>query len=75
MTKLSSLLLILYLIQFSFVSFLCHNQYHTFKEQEVKEAKDRYFFVEADIKAFTTLKVEKKLHKEVHKKAVRYMLL
>uniref|UniRef100_UPI00398F63D1 SKA complex subunit 1 isoform X2 n=1 Tax=Pristiophorus japonicus TaxID=55135 RepID=UPI00398F63D1 len=37
------------------------NQYHAFKEQETKETKGQYFFVEADIKDFTRLKVDKKL--------------
>ncbi|XP_048456078.1 spindle and kinetochore-associated protein 1 isoform X1 [Rhincodon typus] len=38
------------------------NQYHAFKEQETKETKGQYFFVEADIKDFTRLKVDKKFH-------------
>ncbi|XP_038646440.1 spindle and kinetochore-associated protein 1 [Scyliorhinus canicula] len=38
------------------------NQYHAFKEQETKETKGQYFFVEADIKDFTNLKVDKKFH-------------
>ncbi|XP_041044888.1 spindle and kinetochore-associated protein 1 [Carcharodon carcharias] len=38
------------------------NQYHAFKEQETKETKGQYFFVEADIKDFTHLKVDKKFH-------------
>ncbi|XP_067845248.1 spindle and kinetochore-associated protein 1 [Heptranchias perlo] len=37
------------------------NQYHAFKEQETKETKDQYFFVETDLKDFTRLKVDKKL--------------
>ncbi|XP_042196600.1 spindle and kinetochore-associated protein 1 isoform X2 [Callorhinchus milii] len=64
------------------------NQYHSFKEQEVKETKGQYFFVEADIKEFSNLRVDKKLHgvfnvlrhcqrmREVRGgKLVRYMLL
>ncbi|XP_072430443.1 SKA complex subunit 1 isoform X2 [Chiloscyllium punctatum] len=38
------------------------NQYHAFKEQETKETKGQYFFVEADIKDFSHLKVDKKFH-------------
>ncbi|XP_069779997.1 SKA complex subunit 1 isoform X2 [Narcine bancroftii] len=40
---------------------LTRNQYNNFKEQETKETKGQYFFVEADIKDFTRLKVDKKL--------------
>ncbi|GCB70067.1 hypothetical protein scyTo_0010691 [Scyliorhinus torazame] len=38
------------------------NQYHAFKEQETQETKGQYFFVEANIKDFTHLKVDKKFH-------------
>lgn len=37
------------------------NQYNAYKEQETKETKGQCFFVEADIKDFTRLKVDKKL--------------
>ncbi|XP_051866117.1 spindle and kinetochore-associated protein 1 [Pristis pectinata] len=43
------------------MSNIARNQYNTFKEQETKETKGQYFFVEADIKEFTRLKVDKKL--------------
>ncbi|XP_072920180.1 SKA complex subunit 1 isoform X1 [Hemitrygon akajei] len=44
------------------MSNITRNQYNTFKEQETKETKGQSFFVEADIKDFTRLKVDKKLN-------------
>ncbi|MGH0127142.1 UNVERIFIED_CONTAM: hypothetical protein FKN15_055982 [Acipenser sinensis] len=36
--------------------------YQRFKDEECKETKGQYFIVDADIKEFTQMKVEKKFH-------------
>ncbi|XP_008584692.1 PREDICTED: spindle and kinetochore-associated protein 1 isoform X2 [Galeopterus variegatus] len=41
---------------------LARNLYHRFIDEETKDTKGHYFIVEADIKEFTTLKVDKKFH-------------
>uniref|UniRef100_A0A2K6U118 SKA complex subunit 1 n=1 Tax=Saimiri boliviensis boliviensis TaxID=39432 RepID=A0A2K6U118_SAIBB len=41
---------------------VARNLYHRFINEETKDTKGRYFIVEADIKEFTTLKVDKKFH-------------
>uniref|UniRef100_A0A2K5TPC8 SKA complex subunit 1 n=1 Tax=Macaca fascicularis TaxID=9541 RepID=A0A2K5TPC8_MACFA len=41
---------------------VARNLYHRFIDEETKDTKGRYFIVEADIKEFTTLKVDKKFH-------------
>uniref|UniRef100_A0A8C5XCD5 SKA complex subunit 1 n=1 Tax=Microcebus murinus TaxID=30608 RepID=A0A8C5XCD5_MICMU len=41
---------------------VARNLYHRFIDQETKDTKGHYFIVEADIKEFTTLKVDKKFH-------------
>ncbi|XP_049637532.1 spindle and kinetochore-associated protein 1 [Suncus etruscus] len=38
------------------------NLYHRFMDEETKDTKGHYFIVEADIKEFTTLKVDKRFH-------------
>ncbi|XP_075389052.1 SKA complex subunit 1 [Tenrec ecaudatus] len=38
------------------------NLYHRFMEEETKDTKGHYFIVEADIKEFTALKVDKRFH-------------
>ncbi|XP_021570224.1 spindle and kinetochore-associated protein 1 isoform X2 [Carlito syrichta] len=38
------------------------NLYHRFIDEETKDTKGHYFIVEADIKEFTTLRVDKKFH-------------
>ncbi|EDL82906.1 similar to RIKEN cDNA 2810433K01 (predicted), isoform CRA_c [Rattus norvegicus] len=38
------------------------NLYQRFINEETKDTKGRHFIVEADIKEFTTLKVDKKFH-------------
>ncbi|XP_068960385.1 spindle and kinetochore-associated protein 1 isoform X2 [Petaurus breviceps papuanus] len=38
------------------------NLYHKFIEDETKDTKGQYFVVEADIKEFTNLKVDKRFH-------------
>uniref|UniRef100_A0A2I3M9L4 SKA complex subunit 1 n=1 Tax=Papio anubis TaxID=9555 RepID=A0A2I3M9L4_PAPAN len=41
---------------------VARNLYHRFIDEETKDTKGRYFIVEADIKEFTNLKVDKKFH-------------
>ncbi|XP_069324098.1 SKA complex subunit 1 [Eulemur rufifrons] len=41
---------------------VARNLYHRFMDEETKDTKGHYFIVEADIKEFTTLKVDKKFH-------------
>uniref|UniRef100_A0A2K6EWJ1 SKA complex subunit 1 n=1 Tax=Propithecus coquereli TaxID=379532 RepID=A0A2K6EWJ1_PROCO len=41
---------------------VARNLYHRFIDEETKDTKGHYFIVEADIKEFTTLKVDKKFH-------------
>ncbi|XP_011784166.1 PREDICTED: spindle and kinetochore-associated protein 1 isoform X2 [Colobus angolensis palliatus] len=41
---------------------VARNLYHRFIDEETKDTKGCYFIVEADIKEFTTLKVDKKFH-------------
>ncbi|KAL4682212.1 hypothetical protein H8959_001767 [Pygathrix nigripes] len=41
---------------------VARNLYHRFIDEETKDTKGRYFIVEADIREFTTLKVDKKFH-------------
>ncbi|XP_021525756.2 spindle and kinetochore-associated protein 1 [Aotus nancymaae] len=41
---------------------VARNLYHRFINEETKDTKGRYFIVEADIKEFTTLKIDKKFH-------------
>uniref|UniRef100_A0A8I3WZQ5 SKA complex subunit 1 n=1 Tax=Callithrix jacchus TaxID=9483 RepID=A0A8I3WZQ5_CALJA len=41
---------------------VARNLYHRFINEETKDTKGHYFIVEADIKEFTTLKVDKKFH-------------
>uniref|UniRef100_A0A674I2M5 SKA complex subunit 1 n=3 Tax=Testudinoidea TaxID=8486 RepID=A0A674I2M5_9SAUR len=38
------------------------NLYHRFLEEETKDTKGEFFIVEADIKEFTQLKVDKRFH-------------
>ncbi|XP_055994004.1 spindle and kinetochore-associated protein 1 [Sorex fumeus] len=44
------------------MSSVARNLYHRFMDEETKDTKGHYFIVEADIKEFTTLKVDKKFH-------------
>uniref|UniRef100_A0A8C3YMQ8 SKA complex subunit 1 n=1 Tax=Catagonus wagneri TaxID=51154 RepID=A0A8C3YMQ8_9CETA len=41
---------------------VARNLYHRFIDEETKETKGHYFIVEADIKEFTALKVDKRFH-------------
>ncbi|XP_006144516.1 spindle and kinetochore-associated protein 1 isoform X1 [Tupaia chinensis] len=41
---------------------VARNLYHRFIDEETKDTKGHYFIVEADIKEFTALKVDKKFH-------------
>ncbi|XP_004461450.2 SKA complex subunit 1 [Dasypus novemcinctus] len=41
---------------------VARNLYHRFIDEETKDTKGHYFIVEADIKEFTSLKVDKKFH-------------
>ncbi|XP_004616190.2 spindle and kinetochore-associated protein 1 [Sorex araneus] len=41
---------------------VARNLYHRFMDEETKDTKGHYFIVEADIKEFTNLKVDKKFH-------------
>ncbi|XP_071585841.1 SKA complex subunit 1-like [Heliangelus exortis] len=38
------------------------NLYHRFQEEETKDTKGEFFFVEADIREFTQLKLDKRFH-------------
>ncbi|XP_007465634.1 PREDICTED: spindle and kinetochore-associated protein 1 isoform X2 [Lipotes vexillifer] len=44
------------------MSSVARNLYHRFIDEETKETKGHYFVVEADIKEFTALKVDKRFH-------------
>ncbi|XP_007942005.1 spindle and kinetochore-associated protein 1 [Orycteropus afer afer] len=44
------------------MSSVARNLYHRFIEEETKDTKGHYFVVEADIKEFTALKVDKRFH-------------
>ncbi|XP_006891770.1 PREDICTED: spindle and kinetochore-associated protein 1 [Elephantulus edwardii] len=44
------------------LSSVARNLYHRFMEEEIKDTKGHYFIVEADIKEFTALKVDKRFH-------------
>uniref|UniRef100_A0A8C0E7W5 SKA complex subunit 1 n=1 Tax=Balaenoptera musculus TaxID=9771 RepID=A0A8C0E7W5_BALMU len=44
------------------MSSVARSLYHRFIDEEMKETKDHYFVVEADIKELTALKVEKRFH-------------
>ncbi|XP_075788789.1 SKA complex subunit 1 isoform X2 [Pelodiscus sinensis] len=44
------------------MSFAVRNLYHRFLEEETKDTKGEFFIVEADIKEFTQLKVDKRFH-------------
>ncbi|XP_037364404.1 spindle and kinetochore-associated protein 1 [Talpa occidentalis] len=44
------------------VSSVARNLYHRFMDEETKDTKGHYFIVEADIKEFTALKVDKRFH-------------
>lgn len=41
---------------------VARNLYHRFMDEETEDTKGHYFIVEADIKEFTSLKVDKKFH-------------
>ncbi|XP_037662024.1 spindle and kinetochore-associated protein 1 isoform X2 [Choloepus didactylus] len=41
---------------------VARNLYHRFIDEETKDTKGHYFIVEADIKEFTALKVDKRFH-------------
>ncbi|XP_006837555.1 PREDICTED: spindle and kinetochore-associated protein 1 isoform X2 [Chrysochloris asiatica] len=44
------------------MSSVVRNLYHRFIEEETKDTKGHYFVVEADIKEFTALKIDKRFH-------------
>ncbi|XP_036274581.1 spindle and kinetochore-associated protein 1 [Pipistrellus kuhlii] len=44
------------------MSSVARNLYHRFMDEETKDTKGHYFVVEADIKEFTALKVDKRFH-------------
>ncbi|XP_032256038.1 spindle and kinetochore-associated protein 1-like [Phoca vitulina] len=44
------------------MSSVARNLYHRFIDEETKDTKGHYFIVEADIKEFTALKADKRLH-------------
>ncbi|NXF79880.1 SKA1 protein, partial [Sclerurus mexicanus] len=44
------------------MSFAARNLYHRFMEDETKDTKGEFFVVEADIKEFTLLKLDKRFH-------------
>ncbi|XP_076991576.1 SKA complex subunit 1 [Tamandua tetradactyla] len=44
------------------MSSVARNLYHRFIDEETKDTKGHYFIVEADIKEFTALKVDKRFH-------------
>ncbi|XP_004683960.1 PREDICTED: spindle and kinetochore-associated protein 1 isoform X2 [Condylura cristata] len=44
------------------MSSVARNLYHRFMDEETKDTKGHYFIVEADIKEFTALKVDKRFH-------------
>uniref|UniRef100_G1PMP7 SKA complex subunit 1 n=2 Tax=Myotis lucifugus TaxID=59463 RepID=G1PMP7_MYOLU len=44
------------------MSSVARNLYHRFIDEETKDTKGHYFVVEADIKEFTALKVDKRFH-------------
>ena len=44
------------------MSSVARSLYHRFIDEEMKETKEHYFVVEADIKELTALKVEKRFH-------------
>ncbi|KAM9225191.1 SKA complex subunit 1 isoform 3-T4 [Dugong dugon] len=44
------------------MSSVARNLYHRFIEEETKDTKGHFFIVEADIKEFTALKVDKRFH-------------
>ncbi|XP_024894312.1 spindle and kinetochore-associated protein 1 [Pteropus alecto] len=46
----------------SAMSSVARNLYHRFIDEETKDTKGHYFVVEADIKEFTALKVDKRFH-------------
>lgn len=46
----------------SAMSSVARNLYHRFIDEETKDTKGHYFIVEADIKEFTALKVDKRFH-------------
>ncbi|KAM7126376.1 SKA complex subunit 1 isoform 1-T2 [Molossus nigricans] len=46
----------------STMSTAVRNLYHRFTDEETKDTKGHYFIVEADIKEFTALKVDKRFH-------------
>lgn len=46
----------------STMSSVVRNLYHRFTDEETKDTKGHYFIVEADIKEFTALKVDKRFH-------------
>ncbi|KAL2296389.1 hypothetical protein Nmel_015705 [Mimus melanotis] len=45
-----------------FMSAQVRNLYHRFMEEETKDTKGVFFIVEADIKEFTQLKLDKRFH-------------
>ncbi|NXC29247.1 SKA1 protein, partial [Campylorhamphus procurvoides] len=48
------------------MSFAVRNLYQRFMEDETKDTKGEFFIVEADIKEFTLLKVDKRFHSIVN---------
>lgn len=46
----------------STMSSVARNLYHRFLDEETKDTKGHYFIVEADVKEFTALKVDKRFH-------------